>query len=201
MTTSRSSVTLGFVFVVATLVTAGCGNATTSTTSPGPASNATAAEVNSAGDIPDNQVYVPFAPTNGLFTVAVPEGWSRSDIGAATVFTDKSNSMRVDTIARSSAPTVDSAKADELPGVESSTVGYIPGSVSVVERSTGRAVLATYQAASAVDPVTGKTVTEAVERYEFWRDGHEVILTLAGPMGADNVDPWRTVTDSLRWLQ
>jgi hypothetical protein len=30
-------------------------------------------------------------------------------------------------------------------------------------------------------------------------DGREVVLTLSGPKGADNVDPWRIVTDSLRW--
>jgi hypothetical protein len=27
----------------------------------------------------------------------------------------------------------------------------------------------------------------------------EVILTLSGPVGADNADPWRVVTDSLQW--
>jgi hypothetical protein len=47
--------------------------------------------------------------------------------------------------------------------------------------------------------VTGKTGTDAIERYEFWRDGREVILTLSGPVGADNVDPWRTITESLQW--
>jgi hypothetical protein len=26
-------------------------------------------------------------------------------------------------------------------------------------------------------------------------------VTLSGPAGADNVDPWRTVTDSFRWLR
>ena len=40
---------------------------------------------------------------------------------------------------------------------------------------------------------------EAVERYAFWHDGQEAVLTLSGPKGADNVDPWRIVTDSLRW--
>jgi len=25
------------------------------------------------------------------------------------------------------------------------------------------------------------------------------VLTLSGPVGADNVDPWRIVTDSLAW--
>ena len=49
------------------------------------------------------------------------------------------------------------------------------------------------------DPVTGKVVHDAVERYEFWRAGTEAILTLSGPVGADNVDPWRIVTDSFRW--
>ena len=43
------------------------------------------------------------------------------------------------------------------------------------------------------------TVAEAVERYTFWSSGVEAVLTLAGPKGADNVDPWRTVSDSLRW--
>jgi hypothetical protein len=40
---------------------------------------------------------------------------------------------------------------------------------------------------------------EAVERYEFWRAGHEVVLTLSAPVGSDNVDPWRKVTDSFAW--
>jgi hypothetical protein len=42
-------------------------------------------------------------------------------------------------------------------------------------------------------------VRESVERYAFWHAGQQVVLTLSGPRGADNVDPWRTITDSLRW--
>jgi hypothetical protein len=48
--------------------------------------------------------------------------------------------------------------------------------------------------------VTGKVYTDVVERYEFFRNGTEAIVTLSGPSGADNVDPWRTVTNSFRWL-
>src|SRR3979411_2341681 len=47
-----------------------------------------------AGDIPDNQAYVAFTPATGLFTVSVPEGWARSTDGAATIFTDKLNTVR-----------------------------------------------------------------------------------------------------------
>jgi hypothetical protein len=47
--------------------------------------------------------------------------------------------------------------------------------------------------------VTGKPGTDAVERYAFFHKGIEVVLTLSGPKGADNVDPWMLVSDSLRW--
>jgi hypothetical protein len=142
---------------------------------------------------------VPFAPPTGLFTVSVPEGWARSTDGAATIFTDKLNTVRIETRARATAPNTMSVSVDELPAIASSTPGYRPGTVTAVQRKSGQVMLITYQGASPPNPVTGKTGTDAIERYEFWRDGREVILTLSGPVGADNVDPWRTVTDSLQW--
>ncbi|NRI69156.1 hypothetical protein FEZ60_26895 [Rhodococcus sp. MS16] len=158
-----------------------------------------APEQNSAGDIPDNQVYVAFTSPDGLFTVSVPEGWSRSTVGVDTVFSDKFNSINIETTARADAPTPASAAAEELAPIAATTPGYIPGTVATVQRNAGQAILITYTATSTADPVTGKTVSEAVERYEFWRAGHEAVLTLTGPQGADNVDPWRAVTDSLQW--
>lgn len=53
--------------------------------------------------------------------------------------------------------------------------------------------------ARAPNSVTGKTIRLAVERYEFWAKGTEAIVTLSGPVGADNVDPWKLVTDSFTW--
>ncbi len=57
------------------------------------------------------------------------------------------------------------------------------------------------RAASAPNPVTGKSVTNDVERYEFWHAGKLVTLTLAAPQGSDNVDPWKLVTDSFTWTR
>ena len=57
----------------------------------------------------------------------------------------------------------------------------------------------TYRAASAPDAVTGKTITEDVERYAFWKAGRLAIVTLAAPRGSDNVDAWRLITTSFRW--
>ncbi|MGH3639125.1 MAG: hypothetical protein ACRDUX_08855, partial [Mycobacterium sp.] len=74
------------------------------------------------------------------------------------------------------------------------------GALSVVQRRSGPVILATYQATSAPNEVIAKSGVDSVERYVFWRDAHEVIVTLSGPLDADNVDPWRTITDSLQWL-
>jgi hypothetical protein len=185
-------------------VLAGCGTSGTAPSGSATLSSSTAAgaptpKSNPAGDIPENQAFVPFTAPTGLFTVSVPEGWARSTDGAATIFTDKSNTVRIETRPLATAPDTDSVNIDEVPAIASSTPGYRLGMVTAVQRKAGPAMVIIYQDTSPRNPVTGKTKTDAIERYEFWRDGHEVILTLSGAVGADNVGPWRIVTDSLQW--
>jgi hypothetical protein len=184
-------------------VLVGCGGGPTSTTaatSTATAASGTAApENNPAGDIPDTQVFVPYTPPTKLLTVSVPEGWAQTTEGAATVFTDKLNAVRIEIQPALVPLTSDSIRQQELPAVQSDSPGYRFGAISVVQRKSGPVFLVTYQATSPPNEVTGKSGVDAVERYEFWRDGHEAILTLSGPLGADNVDPWRTITDSLQW--
>jgi hypothetical protein len=179
---------------------AGCGASSSSgggQASTTPAANAP--EVNPAGDIPDNQAYVAYAPPGGGFTVKVPEGWSRSATAGAVVFTDKLNAIRVETKAAQAPLTAREARQTELPKLASSVSGFQPGRVSTVARQAGTAVRITYLAKAKPDPVTGKTGVDAVERYVFFHNGKDVILTLSGPKGADNVDPWKIVTDSVTW--
>lgn len=197
--------------VAIALVAGACGGATkaknaaspnASTSSPPTTSGGVdpnAPEVNAAGDIPDNQVFVAYSPPAGGFTVQVPEGWSRTEAGGAVTFTDKLNSVRMETVAAPSAPTVASAEQREVPAIRAASKNYEAGKVSEVTRKAGAAVLITYRADSAPNAVTGKVIRLDVERYEFWRSGTQVILTLSGPQGADNVDPWRIVTDSFGW--
>lgn len=158
-----------------------------------------APEVNPAGDIPDDQAFVAYNPPSGGFTVSVPEGWARTDAGSSVSFTDKLNTITIDSLPTASAPTVDSATRTEVPQIQRSARGFTLGKVSTVQRKAGDAVLITYTADGPRDEVTGKVPPNAVERYEFYRDGTEVVLTLAGPVGADNVDPWLIVTDSFGW--
>lgn len=156
-------------------------------------------EVNPAGDIPDNTVYVPYKSPSGLFTVTVPQGWSRTSQGGATVFSSHYNSIRVATEQRKHAPTVASTKANVVPKLRGATPGFGHSKVTSIHRDAGNVVLLTYQATSPQNKVTGKSTTLAVRRYEYWKGGHEAILTLSGAKGSDNVDPWRTVSNSLAW--
>lgn len=157
------------------------------------------AENNPPGDIPDDQAFVAYSPPGGGFSVSVPEGWARTEEGASTVFTDKLNTVRIQTQPRPAPATIDSIRTTELTGIEAATDGFQLGTVSAPPRKAGEVVVVTYRGSSPANPVTGKAFDADFERYSYWHAGQEVILTLSGPVGADNVDPWRIITDSLTW--
>jgi hypothetical protein len=214
----RTAVPMAVLLAVTTLLSA-CGGSSTppktassgdpptstpsptasSATSSSPAPQAHATEVNPPGDIPDNQVFVSYRPPGAAFTIKVPEGWARSSAGGSVTFTDKLNSITVASAAARSKPTVASVRSSELPSVQQQGRNYRAGKVTAIHRLAGAVVLATYLQDSSPDPVTNKVVRDAVERYSFWNNGTEAVLTLSGPKGADNVDPWRIVSDSLKW--
>lgn len=158
-----------------------------------------APEPNAAGDIPDNIAYVPFTFASGPFSVTIPEGWARIDASGSTTFSDNFNSAQLLAPAAASAPTEQSARDSEVPAIQSSNSNFTLDSVSTVSRKGGTAVLIKYTADSAPNAVTGAVRPLAVERYEFWQNGKEGIVVLSGPVGADNVDPWRTISDSFAW--
>ncbi len=139
-----------------------------------------------------------FAATDGSFSIKVPEGWARTEVGGAVTFTDKYNSIELRSASASAAPSIDSIRQDGLSDVATDST-FTLLDVTSVTRSAGTAVLATYEIGSAPNPVTGKKALLAVERYVFFHNGNVVTVTLSGAKGADNVDPWQVVSDSLAW--
>ena len=168
--------------------------------SSAPAVGSHKTEDNPPGDIPDQQVFVAYTPPGAHFSVKVPEGWARSTGPDGVTFTDKLNSITVQEVQAPQAPTEAQARAQLLPELARTVPAFAEGKVAPVSRTPGRGVLLTYLGDSAPDPVTNKVVRDAFQRYLFWHNGHQTVLTLAGPTNADNVDPWRTVTDSVTWL-
>jgi hypothetical protein len=181
------------------LLVGGCSSGSGSTQGQASGSGAPATESSPVGDIPDNQVYVPYSPADGSFKVTVPEGWARTELANGVSFTDKLNTVTVQQLSGRPQPTVDSVRTSELADVAAQGRNVVVGTVQVRALPAGDAVHATYAADAAPDPVTGRVVTDDVELYVFWRSGSEVLLTLSGPHGADDVDAWRQVSDSFAW--
>ena len=192
-----------------------CGSSAASSPASGPKSTATSApkatstsalkvdpnapEVVAPGDIPDTQVFVPY--TTADYTVTVPEGWSQSITGSITTYSDHYNTIRIETTSSPAAPSVATVQSGEIPTLTGTVPNFELGKVESVNRTGGDAVLVTYRAGSTPDPVTNKRVALDVERYEFWRNGKLVTLILSGARGSDNVDPWKTVTNSFVWTK
>jgi hypothetical protein len=178
---------------------AGCGASSSGGAQPAKTVDPNAAEVSPPGDIPDNQAFVAYSPKGSDYSVKVPEGWARTASGGTVTFTDKLNAISMQEVAASAPPTEAQATRSDVPRLAGTVKGFQAGAISTVDRQAGRAVRVTYLADAKPDPVTGKTGKDAVERYAFFHNGHEVILTLSGPKGADNVDPWMIVSDSVQW--
>jgi hypothetical protein len=189
-----SAITIGLIVGLA-----GCGSPVQSPTN---APRAQATEVNPAGDIPDNQAFVAVTGDSGTYSIKVPEGWARTSTGSTSMtFTDKLNSISADSSSVSAAPTVDSVKTTLVPSLESSRTKFQLGDVKTFTRPGGSGVVVRYLMDSAPNAVTGKVERDQADAYVFWKNGEQVILTVSGPQGADNVDPWNVVTGSFTWVR
>ena len=156
-------------------------------------------ESNPPGDIPDNAAFVPFTAKAGGFTISTPEGWARTTTATSVTFTDKLNTVVVSWTHASSAPTVASVKRREVPVLARTERAFKLGSIKGATLPAGPAVFVEYQANSEPNAVTGKQYRLDVQRYVLFRNGREIAIGLRSPVGSDNVDPWRIVTESFSW--
>jgi hypothetical protein len=191
---SRAISVAGVTGFAVLLSLTGCSSGTTTGSS-----SSSSTEVNPSGDIPDNQAYVAFISPSGKFTASVPEGWSRSSSGSSIVFADKLNSARFEQKQVPAAPTRDSVAASVVPALKTAHPGFSLTDVAPFTRAGGSGVLVRYQQHAPANAVTAASRRQAVEEYLFWKSGTEVDVTLTSPTGADNVDPWKKITDSFAW--
>jgi hypothetical protein len=192
--------------VPAALVVAGCGGgksaapstpATSSPTTTAAASNAPGALQGEAataatGDIPDNQVFLVYHSPSG-WSIKYPEGWAQSGGLNATVFRDKNNIVRV-VVRPGSPPTPAAVRGD--PSLKGARLVSRPSALSLGAK---RAIKVVYTTQSPPSPVTGKRVTLTVDRYYVAHAGKVATIDLGTPVGVDNVDAYRLMSESLRW--
>jgi hypothetical protein len=160
---------------------------------------AVAPEVNPPGDIPDTQAFATYRSAVGGYQLDVPEGWARTENGAAVSFVDKFDGMSVTVASASAAPTVAGVRANDAMRIASSGHAVAITGVSEAALPLGRAVVVRYTSNSDVNPVTTKRVRLDNETFLYFRNGREATLTLWAPQGADNVDQWNRMSRSFRW--
>jgi len=142
---------------------------------------------------------VPYQSAAGHLQIKVPEGWSRTTTATSTTFTSSLNSISVAWMPMTAAPTVSSVRATAVPALKTSTSAFQLQSVHPVSLTGGPGVELVYLVNSAANPVTGRRYRLVVERFELYRHGRTAVLSLSSAVGADNVDPWRIVSQSFRW--
>ena len=154
-------------------------------------------ESNPPGDIPDNLAFLPYRNATAGYSFTHPEGWAESETGTTVTFTDKLNGITADTMSLPSPLTVEAVKQQQVPRLQQSQPAFELRSVEAVTLPAGPAVKVIYRRNSAPDPVTGRQIRDEVEQYLVGTDSRGVRLALFGPVGSDNVDAYRTISQSL----
>lgn len=155
-------------------------------------------EVNSAGDIPDSQVFVTYRSSQG-YAIKVPEGWVRSEQPGSVRFSDKYNAVRIDVSAQPTAPSVVEVRTDLAAAQKRQSKAFEIVDVRSTALPAGKAVIARLRAESQPNSVTGKAIRLDTENIHLWRAGQQAVITLSAPAGADNVDQWRLMANSFAW--
>ncbi|MGR3542957.1 MAG: hypothetical protein ACU0BE_01515 [Paracoccus sp. (in: a-proteobacteria)] len=155
-------------------------------------------ETNPPGDIPDNQVFIDYTAPAG-FSMQVPEGWSRSDTATGVSFADKYGTIDIATAKADKAPTPQSIQQREVPDLVAGGHAVEVTDVRAMTLPAGEAVALDYLSNSAINPVTNRRIRLENRRIYLFHAGQEAIVTFSAPAGADNVDAWKMMAESLRW--
>jgi hypothetical protein len=112
-------------------------------------------------------------------------------------FQDKSNTITIQ-VAPGSAPTPASV-SKQLKQEASSDPCLSPGKPQTATVGPNQAVKVTYTTRGVKSPVTGQRFKVSVDRYVFFKGGTVATVDLANPVGVDNVDAYRMISESFRW--
>jgi hypothetical protein len=128
----------------------------------------------------------------------VPEGWSRTDRASGAVFADKYNTISVSVSAAPTAPTVATITNGDAKSLAASGRAVVVGSIKAIKLDGGQAIRVDYTANSEPNAVTNKQIRLEEVRFYLFGNGRVVTLDMSAPKGADNVDQWNLMANSLR---
>ncbi|MEO9228357.1 MAG: hypothetical protein ABI216_05315 [Devosia sp.] len=155
-----------------------------------------APEHNPPGDIPDSQVFITY--TGSGVSMKVPEGWSRRDLVDGANFSDKYNLVEIRVAKADHASTAATAKTNEAKDLLATGRATEISKIMDEKLDGGTAVRIDYASNSEPNAVTNKQIRLERVRYLLFKNSTLVTLDMAAPFGADNVDQWRLMANSVR---
>ncbi len=158
-----------------------------------------APEINPIGDIPDSQVFVNYASSQGGYEIEVPEGWARTTMGMDVTFREKLDGLSVKVTNAAGPPDAESIRKNQAELLKKTGRAVRIKRIQNIKLSNGPAVRMVYESNSEPDPVVNKQVRLENNSYFFYRNGKLAELRLWAPLGADNVDQWNRISSSFRW--
>lgn len=155
------------------------------------------AESAATGDIPDNQTFLVFHDSPAGYSIRYPEGWARKGSGTDVTFREKANVIHI--VVRNGPPPTEPSAVKGVEQLKKSDPTVKVMSPQKVTLNGEPAVKIEYSRLSPPDPVTGKRLRLVVDRYEYGKGGKVAVLDLETPVGVDNVDAYRLISESFTW--
>ncbi len=124
-----------------------------------------------------------------------PEGWAQQGSGSQVTIRNNNNIVRV-VVERRGQPSAPAIRR-ELTNLHGAHLQTGPQQLTL---GGAKAFKVVYTTESAPNAVTGKRVTLTVDRYYLARTGKVAIVDLGSPVGVDNVDAYRLMIQSFRWM-
>jgi hypothetical protein len=172
--------------------------APTDTGAPGDTSAPEASGSTTGGDIPDNAVFLTYKDTTHAFSIDYVEGWQVTTTTDGVEVRDKDSSETVAIVP----PVTDVAayvSGTDLPALQA-TPPFRLEKQDTVKVHGKDLIHLVYHVPSPPDPVTGKQVPSTVDRYYVPGTNGLAIVSLSTPNGVDNVDAFRQMIESFKWL-
>lgn len=179
--------------------TAGGGSSTSSSSKSASNEKPLPPETHPVGDIPDSQVFVTYKNTKAGYLFDAPEGWARTEKGSNVSFVHNFDGVSVNEYAQKQAPTVNSVQSNQVKSLIKTGRAIKILGIKDVTLKNEKAILVKYNSNSKPNKVTNKQVRLENERFYYFKNGKLAELTLWAPLGADNVDQWKRISDSFRW--
>ena len=150
-----------------------------------------------AGDVPDNAVFLTYHQASLGFSIQYVEGWQVTTEADGVGIRDKDSSETV-AVVDLPADVAGYISSTDLPSLEGQ-----PG-FKLVKQNTIKVGATSYHhlvfhILSPADPVTGKQIPSTVDRYYVPGPAHLAIVSMSTPDGVDNVDAFRQMIESFKW--